>query len=60
MNIDIQGLKDLVLTILNAIANFDMKTLSFDSLAGLLTKYSAIWNPIWVAVTKVLEHFIGF
>lgn len=60
MNIDIQGLKDLVLTILNAIANFDMKTLSFDSLAELLTKYSAIWNPIWVAVTKVLERFIDF
>ena len=48
MEINTAGIEELFLTIANAIANLDLKTLDFDWLAELLTKYSDIWNPIWV------------
>ncbi|MCQ2476145.1 MAG: hypothetical protein MJ173_09645 [Clostridia bacterium] len=60
MGIETQGIQDLILTIINAIANFDIKTLNFDFVAELLTKFAPIWNPIWVAVSNFLETRFGF
>lgn len=60
MEINTEGIEQLFLAIANAIANLDIKTLDFDWLAELLTKYSAIWNPIWAAVNIFLENWFGF
>lgn len=60
MGIETQGIQDLIFTIINAIANFDIKTLNFDFVAELLTKFAPIWNPIWVAVSNFLETRFGF
>lgn len=60
MEINTQGIQELILTIANALANFDLKTLELDWLAELLTKYSSIWNPIWAAVNVFLERWFGF
>ena len=60
MEINTAGIQELFLTIVNALANFDMKTLDFDWLAELLTKYSDIWNPIWATVNVFLENWFGF
>ncbi len=60
MEINTAGIQELFLAMVNAIANLDMKTLDFDWLAELLTKYSSIWNPIWAAVNVFLENWFGF
>lgn len=60
MEINTEGIQELFLTIVNALANLDMKALDFDWLAELLTKYSSIWNPIWAAVNVFLENWFGF
>ncbi|GEM_PF-852450 len=60
MGIETQGLQDLIMTIANAVANFDIKSLNFDFIAELLTKFAPIWNPIWVAVSQFLETKFGF
>ena len=60
MEINTQGIQELILTIANALANFDLKTLELDWLAELLTKYSSIWTPIWAAVNVFLERWFGF
>ncbi len=60
MEINTQGIQELILTIANALANLDLKALDFDWLAELLTKYSSIWNPIWAAVNVFLERWFGF
>lgn len=60
MDVNTQGIQDLIMTIATAIANFDMKTLNFDFVAELLTKFAPIWNPIWVAVSNFLATKFGF
>jgi hypothetical protein len=60
MEINTQGIQDLILAAANALANLDLKALDFDWLAELLTKYSDIWNPIWAAVNVFLENWFGF
>lgn len=60
MEINTQGIQELILTIANTLANLDIKTLELDWLAELLTKYSSIWNPIWAAVNVFLERWFGF
>lgn len=60
MEINTQGIQELILTIANALANLDLKAIDFDWLAELLTKYSSIWNPIWAAVNVFLERWFGF
>lgn len=60
MEINTEGIQQLFLTFVNALANLDIKTLDFDWLAELLTKYSSIWNPIWAAVNVFLEKWFGF
>lgn len=60
MEINTQGIQELILAAVNALANFDLKTLELDWLAELLTKYSSIWNPIWATVNVFLERWFGF
>lgn len=60
MEINTQGIQELILAAANALANLDLKTLELDWLAELLTKYSSIWNPIWAAVNVFLERWFGF
>ena len=60
MEINTEGIQELFLTFVNALANLDLKTLDLDWLAELLTKYSSIWNPIWAAVNVFLETWFGF
>ncbi len=59
MNIDTTGIQELIMTILNAIVNFDMKAIDLDYLGELLTVIAPIWNPIWAAVTDFLAEYIG-
>ncbi len=60
MEINTAGIQELFLAMVNALANFDIKTLDFDWVAELLTKYSDIWNPIWATVNVFLENWFGF
>lgn len=60
MEINTDGIQQLFLAFANALANLDIKTLDFDWLAELLTKYSSVWNPIWAAVNVFLENWFGF
>lgn len=55
MQLETQGLEDLILTFFKFIAEFDFKSVNFDALAVLLTKFAPLWNPIWVWVTNLLE-----
>ncbi len=59
MNIDTTGIEELIMTIMSAIANFDLKSLDLDFLGEILTKIAPIWNPIWAAITDLLREYIG-
>lgn len=59
MNIDTTGIEELIITILTAISNLDLKALDLDFLGELLTKVAPIWNPIWAAITDMLGEYIG-
>ncbi len=60
MSVDTTGLEELILTILNAIATFDIKTLNFDYLGAILTAIAPVWNPIWAAINDFLHENFGF
>ena len=60
MDVNTQGIQDLILAAAEALANFDLKTLDFDWLAELLTMFHPIWNPIWEIVNVGLEKWFGF
>ena len=60
MDINTEGIQALILTFIKSLANLDLKALDFDFLGDLLTKFSAIWNPIWEIVTAWLEGKFGF
>lgn len=51
---DVTGLAALMKTVLDGIANLDLKTLNFDYLSELLDIVAPIWNPIWAAVSQFL------
>ncbi len=59
MSIDTTGIQELIMTILNAIVNFDMKAINLDYLGELLTVIAPVWNPIWAAITDMLGEYIG-
>ena len=60
MDINTEGIQALMLTFIKSLANLDLRALDFDFLGDLLTKFSAIWNPIWEIVTAWLEGKFGF
>ncbi|MBQ7837260.1 MAG: hypothetical protein IJ395_01430 [Clostridia bacterium] len=60
MSVDTTGIQELILTILKAIATFDIKTLDFDYLGVVLTMIAPVWNPIWAAVNEFLHEYFGF
>ncbi len=51
---DFTGLAELMTTILEGIANLDLKMINFDSLGKLLDLVAPVWNPIWAYVTEFL------
>ena len=51
---DFTGLTELMTTILEGIANLDLRMINFDSLGKLLDLVAPIWNPIWAYVTEFL------
>lgn len=59
-NIDTAGIEELIYTIAEGIANFDIKTLDLDFLGELLTLVAPIWNPIWAMVNEFLAVYFGF
>ena len=60
MNIDTTGIEELIMTIMTAIANLDLKSLDLDFLGEILTKIAPIWNPIWAAVNNFLALYFNF
>lgn len=58
-SIDTTGIEELIMTIMTAIANLDLKSLNFEFLGELLTAVAPIWNPIWAAITDLLSEYIG-
>ncbi len=57
---DFTGLAELMTTILEGIANLDMRTINLDYLGELLDLVAPIWNPIWAYVSNFLmEIFYG-
>ncbi len=51
---DFTGLAELMTTILEGIANLDLKMINFDYLGKLLDIVAPVWNPIWAYVTEFL------
>lgn len=51
---DFTGISDLMTTILEGIANIDLRMINFDDLGKLLDIVAPIWNPIWVYVSEFL------
>lgn len=51
---DFTGLAELMKTILNGIANLDLRMINFDYLGELLDLIAPIWNPIWAYVNEFL------
>lgn len=51
---DFTGLSALMTTILEGIANIDLRMINFDDLGKLLDIVAPIWNPIWVYVSEFL------
>lgn len=57
---DVTGFAELMTTILEGIANLDLKTINFDYLGELLDLVAPIWNPIWAYVESFLmDIFYG-
>ncbi len=57
---DITGFAELMTTILEGIANLDLKMINLDYLGELLDMVAPIWNPIWASVSEFLmEIFYG-
>lgn len=60
MGIDTTGIQELIIAIVKAIANTDLKAIELETgLATILTMFADIWNPIWAAVTAWLEGSFG-
>ncbi len=60
MGIDTTGIQELIIAIVKAIANTDLKAIELETgLANILTMFADIWNPIWQAVTAFLEGSFG-
>ena len=55
-----QGLEDLIVTFFQWIINFDVRTINVEYISQLLTTFSPIWNPIWVAISNFLTENFGF
>ena len=54
--VDTSGIQEMIYNMFSLMVNnFDIRTI-----AELLTKYSAIWNPIWEMVNKFLAAFANF
>lgn len=51
---DFTGISALMTTILEGIANIDLRMINFDDLGKLLDIVAPIWNPIWVYVSEFL------
>jgi hypothetical protein len=60
MSVDTTGIQELILTILEAIATFDIKTVNLDFLGPVLTMIAPVWNPIWAAINEFLGEYFGF
>lgn len=59
MELSTAGFQELIMTILTAIVNFDLKEINLDYLGELLTAFAPIWNPIWAAINDWLGEYIG-
>ncbi len=60
MGIDTTGIQELIIAIVKAIANTDLKAIELEAgMAKILTMFADIWNPIWAAVTAWLEGSFG-
>lgn len=60
MGIDTTGIQELIIAIVKAIANTDLKAIELEAgMAKILTMFAYIWNPIWAAVTAWLEGSFG-
>lgn len=59
MDLNTTGFQDLIMTIMNAIVNFDLKQIDLDYLGELLDYAAPIWNPIWKTITELLGEYIG-
>ena len=59
--VDVSGIEEMIYNMFSLMVNnFDIRTVDTTTIAELLTKYSAIWNPIWEMVNKFLAAFANF
>jgi hypothetical protein len=59
--VDTSGIQEMIYNMFSLMVNnFDIRTVDTTTIAELLTKYSAIWNPIWEMVNKFLAAFANF
>ncbi len=59
--VDTSGIHEMIYNMFSLMVNnFDIRTVDNTTIAELLTKYSAIWNPIWEMVNKFLAAFANF
>ncbi len=60
-SVDMSGIEEMIYNMFALMVNnFDIRTVDTTTIAELLTKYSAIWNPIWEMVNKFLAAFANF
>ncbi len=60
MDINTEGLEQLILGFTEFIANFDIKALNFEGMEALLDKFYPIINPFWNFVNDILYTLFGF
>lgn len=60
MDINTEGLEQLILTVTEFFANFDLKALNFEGMESLLDKFYPIINPFWSFVNDILYTLFGF
>ncbi len=60
LEINTQGLEDLIVGLFQWIIKFDVRDINVDYLSQLLTMVAPVWNPIWAAVNEFLGKYFGF
>jgi len=60
MDINTEGLEQLIVAFTELIASFDIKALNFEGIEALLDKLHPILNPFWAFVNEILEARFGF
>ena len=60
MSVDTTGIQELIMTILTAIATFDIKTIDMSFVNPLLSMFAPVLKPFWESVSQILTELFGW